>query len=217
MNSRHITLACALALTSPGALAGSFDGPFAQAGIGMASSKTNVIFTGWFDADVSDDSFNGQLAAGYSRAFGRFNLAASASYVVGNQAAGMTTQAYDDVQVDTVDLVLKQTWGLSVEPGYYFSDATLGYLKLGYGQSTGTWKFVRPLFQDSYSGDATFAGFSFGAGAKHSFTANLYGYAEVQQANFGKEEIHLTVNGHYFTDSLEPESLTAFVGIGWKF
>jgi opacity protein-like surface antigen len=206
-----------MALASSPALAGGFDGPFVQAGVGFASTKATVDFESWFNADTSHDSVNGQLAAGYSKAFGRFNLGATAYYVVGEQDAGKTTQAFDELETDTIGLKLKQTWGLTIEPGYNFTDATLGYAMFGYAQSKGSWKFDRPLFQDSFSGDMTFSGFSFGAGVAHNFTSNVYGYVEVLQTNFGKEKVMVTAGDSQYTDSYKPKSLTGFVGIGWTF
>lgn len=217
MTPRDSILVCAMALASSPAMADGFDGAYVQAGVGFASSKANVIFENWFNADTSHDSFNGQLAAGYSRAFGRFNLGASAYYVVGNQDAGKTLQSYNELETDPISLTLEQTWGLTIEPGYNFTDATLGYVKLGYAQSKGSWRFDRPLYQDGFSGDTTFDGLSFGAGVAHGFTSNLYGYVEILQTDFGKEKVHLTVAGHRFTDSYEPTTLTGFIGIGWTF
>lgn len=211
MNYKKLAIIAALSAASSGVLAGGFDGPFVQAGIGGAHSRTDIRFTGWFDANESDSTVNGQIAGGYSKSFGQFNLAGSAFYLLGDQRAGEKT-IQDSNGLHKISMKLKNTWGISIQPGYNFTPSTLGYLKFGYTQTRGDWTYVNHA-----SGESTFDGVSYGIGAKHQLAQNLYGYAEIQQTNFNRNKVHMTVDGNHYTDSFKPESLTGFVGIGYQF
>lgn len=215
MTLKKFTLMTALTTVCAVSVAGSFDGPFLQAGLGFAESRTDVNFMDWFTAKPSDNSFIGQISGGYSKSWGRFNLAGSAYYVLGDQKAGRTLQAWSPDQVDSVSMKLKNTWGISIEPGFNISESTLAYVKLGYSQTEGTWSLTRP--NDSHTGTPNFHGVSFGVGAKHKFSSNIYGFAEIQQTNFKKKNVLMTVDGLRYTDSFKPESLTYLVGLGYKF
>ena len=217
MNITKLALVTAIATISSAANSGGFDGPFVQAGVGFSNAKSEVHFTNWFNTKTRDDNLNGQIAGGYSRSFGQFNLAVSAHYIIGDQKAGKTTQQFDPSEIDNVNMKLKRQWGISIEPGFNFSESTLGYLKFGYSQAKGTWLFERPKFQDSHSGSPRFDGFSFGVGAKHKFTQNFYGFAEIQKTSFRRKDVSMTIDGNSYTDSFKPESLTGFIGVGYKF
>ncbi|MBS1187890.1 MAG: Opacity protein and related surface antigen [Burkholderiaceae bacterium] len=217
MNFRNFAITIALTAASHAALAGGFDGPFVQAGAGLAHSKTDIRFAGWFDAKPGNDDFNGVIAGGYSKSFGQFNLALSGHYILGHQNAGKTTQSYNAVDFEDVSMKLKHSWGVSFEPGINLSEKTLAYAKLGYGQTSGTWLLARHAVSDYHSGEPTFRGFSFGAGVKHKFTANLYAFGEIQQTNYRRKDVQMTVLGVTYTDSFKPETLTAFAGIGYRF
>ncbi|MEA5097574.1 MAG: outer membrane beta-barrel protein, partial [Burkholderiaceae bacterium] len=187
MDIRKIALVTVITVMSSVSIAAGFDGPFVQAGVGFAESATDVHFTNWFTAKPSDNSFAGQISAGYSKSFGRFNLAGNVYYVLGHQKAGTTIQAWEPSQVDTVNMKLQNARGVSIEPGLNINEASLVYVKLGYSQAEGTWTFTRP--NDSYSATPTFHGFSFGAGAKHKFSNHLYGFAEVQKTSFKRKNV----------------------------
>jgi len=217
MNIRNLAITIALATASHAALAGGFDGPFVQAGAGLAHSKTDIHFTGWFDAKPGNDDFNGVIAGGYSKSFGKFNLAFSGHYILGNQKAGSTTQSFNAVDVEDISMKLKRSWGVSIEPGLNLSEKTLAYAKLGYGQTKGTWQLARHAASDYHSGEQTFHGFSFGAGVKHKFMSNLYAFAELEHTSYRKKDIQMTVLGVTYTDSFKPETLMVSAGIGYRF
>jgi len=210
MNIKKVVLAVALSAASSAALAGGFDGPFAQIGIGFANAQSQLNFPGWLDVNVSDTSPVGEVAGGYSRSFGNFNLAASAYYTLGDQKAGNFTDAeyHTSVQVR-----LKNTWGISIEPGFNAGESTLVYASLGYGETRGS--FVEYDSKGTFPWDQTLHGFSFGAGVKYKFTPNIYGVAELRQTNFQSKSIGF--GGVYPEASFKPNSLNGVVGVGCKF
>jgi opacity protein-like surface antigen len=211
-----------------GATAGEFDGSYVQAGAGVASSKTDIGFTGWFRAKPGDESFAGQLAVGHSLSLGQFNLAGNIHYTVGGLKAGKTVQASPFVVGESDDWVrmrLKNSWDISMEPGFEITGSTLVYAKLGYVRTQGKWTFARPFYPDIYSGTANFKGFGFGAGIKHNFSPKLFSFVEIQQNSYSRKDVVVTVTNRNLTESwqssytnnFKPESLTGFVGVGYRF
>lgn len=194
--------AATIALSACFANAGSFDGPYVQLGIGGAHSSTKQNGTDHqlFDGTASQSSFNGQVAAGWSESVGPsgFNMAANMFYVIGNQNAGKpnghTSEPWslgalsgDYNYSGNMSSTLKNTFGISVEPGWYLEDRTLGYLKLAWlntrvhqsgsysttcTQNVGTCTVVGG--DVSETGSKSTNGFGYGLGAKHLITANTY-------------------------------------------
>lgn len=191
MKFNKLAMLAALSAASSFAFAApaAFDGPFVQAGIGYANAEVKQTPGGTTD----DDNFIGQIAGGFSQSFGLWNLAGSVYYVIGDQEAG---------RINNVDFKGQDTWGISIDPGYYFTPNTLGYVKLGYVQTTGK-------ASGGISGDETFNGYTYGLGLKYAYTPNLYGVVEIQQAEFQDK----TIGGTKF----EPNGFTAIIGVGYKF
>ena len=218
------TLVALLAASSV-ACAGGFDGPSVQLGVGLANSKYEAVFPGWFQTTPSKTGFHGLVAVGYSKAMGSFNLAGSAFYVLGDQKAGTTNQQWDSSEKDSVSLQLGKTYGVTLEPGFNLSESTLLYVKLGFARSTATWTFARTAttWADSYSGTAAFNDLTFGAGAKHRLAPALYAFAEIQKTSFKRKGVDMTVRNHTtntdatYTDYFKPASLTCFAGVGYSF
>jgi opacity protein-like surface antigen len=210
-----------LGITSSVSIAGSFDGPFMQVGIGFANAQ-NKVTTNWpdlnIDSTATESGFIGQIAGGYSQSWSQFYLAASAYYVIGDQKAGsihMSTPppptAYG---VNTYDFKNTNTWGITIDPGINLNDSTTVYLKLGYGQTSakGTehWQNETDIY------DKTYSGFSYGAGVKYRLTPNIYGMAEILQTNYDSSTFNFPdPNGGSI--SFKPSSLIGTVGVGYKF
>jgi opacity protein-like surface antigen len=214
MPYKKIALATALVATATLSMAADFDGPFVQAGIGFANAQTEVGAPTWFSGKLSDNSFIGQLAAGYSRSFGQFNLAANLYRFVGDQKGGKID--YGSAGIGTIQFKTTNTCGLSIDPGIAVKPATLVYVKLGYvaGKGRGSDAWTAGGAANSASFDESFHGYAYGAGIKHRLTANLYGMAEIQQTNYsGKTWTY----GNGYQVSVKPSSLTGIVGIGYRF
>ena len=214
MKYKKIAIIATLGFASSLAVAGSFDGPFVQGGGGFSNMQTEVNAPGWFSSKLSDSSFIGQLAAGYSHSMGSFNLAASAYYVVGDQKAGRFD--YSSSGIGSLAFKSKNAWGVSIEPGFNLSESTIAYGKIGYvdakGMASDNWTSGGLNRSSTYNG--SFHGYSYGAGLKHKFSANLYAVAEIQQVNY-QSKTWTYSNGYQV--SMKPNSLTGIIGIGYKF
>ncbi len=203
---KNLALTVTLSLAASASLAaGTFDGPFAHFGSNLANSQeelSNLVGPGatTFSAKAK---WMGQIGAGFSHAFGLFNLAASAYYVLGDQDA-MEAIFGAPYAANAVNAKLKNTRGISIEPGVYLDPSTLIYLKLGYMSTT------RTLYTSlSGSRDDSFYGRIVGLGARYAFTPVIYGIAEAQQGQLRA----LTIDGV----ETRPNSQTIFLGMGYKF
>lgn len=201
-----LTVTVTLGLAASASLAaGTFDGPFAHFGSNLANSQedaSNLVAPGTTTYSTKA-KWVGQAGVGFSHAFGLFNLAASAYYVLGDQDV-MEVSFSTPNGINTVNAKLKNTRSISIEPGIYLDQSTLIYLKLGYISAT------RTLYNSLLgSRDDSFHGNTVGLGAKYAFTPSIYGIAEAQQGQFRA----LTMDGV----GIKPNSQTIFLGTGYKF
>lgn len=136
----------------------AFDGFNFQVGIGGTQSQVNASGTedtSWSDFNPkpnpsidgisSATRLNGIASIGYSQSFDNvfrgFNLAANVFYVIGEQSGGnksSTAIVPGETQTISGSYKVKNTWGISLEPGYYISKDLLGYLKFAYVSSSAT-------------------------------------------------------------------------------
>ena len=227
---KRILIAAAISAISGTAAAGAFDGPFVQVGIGGAATESSNSYTtnGVYNTvlgnipsgSTNSGSFLGQVLGGYSQSIDQFNLAANIFYMIGNQDAGSQTYntQYMTVPVSVSNTVkLENTWGISVEPGYYVTDNTLGYLKFSWFNSTlkssPSISALGATDTGNYSSNINGAGF--GIGAKQMFTSNLYGYLEYQYVTYGSTSFNIANGGGSI--SAKPSQNYGMVGIGYKF
>lgn len=214
MKFKKTTIALCLGIASSLAMAGGFDGPFLQVGVGFAKAQTQAT-SHWpdtnIDATLTENNFVGQIGGGYAKSWGQFFLAASAYYLIGDQKAGRANLSSTQYGTNTYEFKNTNTWGISIDPGINLNDATTAYLKLGYGRTAGK---GTEIFQTvTYNYDKSYGGFSYGAGVKYRLTPNLYGMAEIQQTNYDRSNFT-------FPDgdiSFKPASLIGTVGLGYRF
>ena len=180
--------------------AASFDGPYVQIGVGMVNNATKASIadnnvTSSLSADLSKDGAIGQILGGYSHGFdNKFNLAANIFYNFGEDKSGGLSLLGNTA---TLDAKLKNVWGISFEPGYYFSENTLGYIKLGYQRGDVQLNGALPLNGDSASTQSKGVGaFLYGFGIKQLLTSNLYIGAEVSRADYSNESL----SGTYYNN-----------------
>jgi opacity protein-like surface antigen len=216
-------IAVALGCGSP-ALAEGFDGPFVQAGIGVAHARSDIDFTGWFRDKVSDSGFNGSLSAGYALDLGQLNIAVSVSHVLAGQDGGTTVQNSPfepGERNDTVAVRLHDVWTANLEPGVQVASGGLVYAKLSYSRANAHWTFSRPVYGDSFTGRMRFHGFGLGGGYKHKLGSRLYAFAEAQHTWYGKRDVPVTVttDGRTSTyiDRFGAASTLATLGLGARF
>ena len=218
---KYQLLAVLLGIAASSAFAGSFDGPFVQANIGGASTQVEGNYGSILGSKSSDaGNFLGQIQAGYSQSFDVFNLSGSAFYIVGNQNGGTNTAtlsgAGGSVSANQT-FQLKNTWGLSIEPGLYVSDNTLGYLKFSWFNSDMSYngnmtvRTPRAVTNGSASVSNIVNGAGFGVGVKHLFTDNIYGAVEYQYVQYG------SWSDSNLGTSYKPNQNYGWVGIGYKF
>jgi len=161
------------------------------------------------------------LAAGYSQSVGvkGFNLAAGLFSVMGNQNAG--DPSWNSVQNSVTQNAiaqnrLKNTFGISVEPGWNVSKDALGYLKLAwirsqfnmsgsYSQSDG--------FRSSWDYTQNINGFGYGLGGKYVFTENIYVTIDLMGVSYRSTSYGNSIGGGNVSNS----QTLGFVGIGYKF
>lgn len=159
------------------AQAAAFDGPFVQLGVGMGT-KQQRMEPGAMKIDLGNESAVGQLLAGYSHRFdnSNFNLAGDIYYNIGNSHSGM-------LQDGVLNSKLKNTYGLAIEPGYYLTEETLGYLKLGVQRG----KTELYDTQNFWNGSSSANGFVYGAGIKQLVASNIYAGIEFTHTNYGNK------------------------------
>ncbi|MEA5097505.1 MAG: outer membrane beta-barrel protein [Burkholderiaceae bacterium] len=207
MNYKKLAFVAMLSAASSTVIAGGFDGPFVQAGIGLAHTRMEMSNSNGTSNAISDDSLVGQLSGGYSKSFGQFNLAGSVFYDIGKQKAGSQNMG----TAGQLNSELKNTWGVSIEPGWNINPTTLAYAKFSYVDTdmkrSGSANGVRVGSTHSLSG------FGYGLGIKHLFTKNWYGYAEIQKVDFDDVDSSM----RHGSVSTEPKQITGFVGAGYRF
>lgn len=198
----------------------AFDGPYVQLAIGGASTQTNSNYNaiGLGNRNSSDGAFLGQVLAGYSKSIERFNLAGNVFYNIGNQSSGKNSQSgASNGYTGTVsqDFTLKNTWGVSLEPGGYITDKTLGYLKISYYNTQLNYNAGATLtgpnlnLSAGYNDSKSMNGIGYGLGMKQMFTDNIYGVVEYQYVQYD------TWNDGPI--SYKPNQNYGWVGVGYKF
>lgn len=237
---KRISLAAAIAAISGSVFAGgAFDGPFVQLGIGGVGTQNNVSYQGDTatvlnfvgvntNQTTNGGSFVGRVDAGWSHAIDKFNFAGGLFYVIGNQDSGSNSfsRTYTNGS-NTATLAGNQTfklensWGINIEPGYYITEKTLGYLKFSwFNSSVNANSNVSASYTiDGQSGSIgagtttnnTVNGAGFGLGAKQMFTDNVYGYVEYQYVQYG------STTDNNAGASYKPNQNYGMVGIGYKF
>ena len=224
----------------------SFDGVNVQLGAGLTYSHVNASGTqdnSWEGSplDLNEGSgatrFNGLVSLGYSKSIETFNIAANVFYVIGNQSGGRRsgadsyTVSIPDVYTGTLSenissaYKFKNTWGISLEPGYYFSENVLGYLKLAYVNSS-LQSTLSCNSSDGYCDNSTVSanknvnGFGYGLGAKYAFTRNVYGALDLMGVTYSS----VRTSYNWFPDneyqnaaSFKPTQFFGFISLGYRF
>ncbi|QDD12064.1 outer membrane protein [Candidatus Methylopumilus rimovensis] len=185
---------------------GRFNGVNAQFGLGFAAkSSRNDYLEEFGRVDLSDKGVLSNLSLGYSHNLnGRFNIAGNIFYAFGNNDAGQWESEYYRWKI-------KDIWGVSLEPGYYFNDNGLGYLKLGYANTSS--EDIEPSNNADYGNTG---GFLYGAGFKQFLTDNIYVGIETFQINFSKSKTVVSQDGSNTTNN-KPAVTYGGLMIGYKF
>lgn len=214
MQIQKIVALGALAALSSGAMAGGFDGPYFQMGMGVANTKVKVAdsqFSG-SDTNFSNTSAIGLIGGGYSKSFGQFNLAGSAYWNFSEYKANSNTLK-DGADTGTLRYKGSSNFGFTIEPGWNLSAAALVYAKLGYTQTQGsvTVDYNIAGLEGTTNEKHTLRGYSFGFGGKYLIAPKVFVALDVLQSNFSKKS--------YFDSSIsvDPSYRSAVLSIGGMF
>ena len=227
---KKLLIAASLAGLSSSVFAGSaFDGPYLQLGAGISNTTNdyNISYEGFsiLNPKLANNAFMGQVLAGYSKGFGsKFNVAGNIYYDLGNEDAGSTSILEWSVTLQTK---LKNVWGVTFEPGYYFTDTTLGYVKIGYQRGDisahGAILGGDLGYADVSSGSV--GALTLGVGMKQLITSNIYLGLEISNTQYGSENLQGTYNDNTGSHAIPSEYISksdiektsGIVTIGYKF
>lgn len=253
MKIKLLVAAAAIVMSGTVMAQSAFDGFNFQLGIGGVQSQvsasntqdTSLIPNPNINNITTGTSFNGMASIGYSQSFDSlfkgFNLAGNVFYVIGNQSAGNVSNTSNGVYTLDPSLSatqnlsgsykLKNTWGISVEPGYYVSKNLLGYLKFAYVSSTANASFSCYASDNacltgpntyransSYSTNKTINGVGYGFGGKYQITQNIYGALDFLYVDYSKISQDISWTGYNVSNSsFKPQQYMGFLSIGYKF
>lgn len=230
----------------------AFDGFNFQFGAGLSQNQikadgtndTTLTPNPNINKTTTGSSFNGIASIGYSKSFDNifkgFNLAANIFYVVGDQPGGSTSNTTTGVtgSFNTVTETLsgkykfQNTWGISLEPGYYFTKDFVGYLKFAYISSTLNSSFSCAASDgvcltpdggisgtSSFSTNKTINGIGYGIGGKYQITENIYGALDFLYVDYNKFNQNISwIDPTITTKSgFKPQQYMGFISIGYRF
>jgi Outer membrane protein beta-barrel domain len=189
----------------------AFDGINLQLGLGFSSLGNEAGF-GNSDLVIKTSQQNtmGSVAVGYSHGFkNKFNLASNVFYNIGSDDAGSISSTETGLGANaTISSKVQNVWGISVEPGYYLSDNSLSFIKLGWVTATAKIDTNQRVLNIGNS-----SGFMYGLGFKHMLVNNLYIGIEAYQASFSS--VSSTFNGTNI--SSKPNLTYGGLTVGYKF
>ena len=247
---KRLLLVLGITLSSLNAVAQqAFDGFNVQLGIGGTQSQNKATNTNDttltpnpnINNTTTGTSLNGIASIGYSQSFDNlfkgFNLAGNVFYVIGNQSGGSVSNTFNsrDVANNSVTETLggkyklQNTWGISLEPGYYFTKEILGYLKFAYVSSTLNTNLScaasdsgcveRGTFTSSFTTNKnkTINGIGYGIGGKYQITRDIYGALDFMYVDYSK--VNQTIAWSYESTNagFKPQQVMGFLSIGYKF
>lgn len=224
MKAKKFLIATLVGAVSTYAMADSaFDGVNAQIGIGGASigNEATVSVDGAnLNNKTSQAALLGTVAVGYSYALPqKFNLAANVFYNFGSSNAGGFNENYGDGYNTNWNSKVQNLWGISIEPGYYFADRSLGFVKLGWAMASTKQtasNFINEGGTTINTGTAN--GFLYGLGFKQLLTDNVYVGIDAYQVLFSSTST--TISDGYnsnFTFTSKPNYTFGGINVGYKF
>lgn len=194
----------------------SFSGFYVDAGIGYGAMTSTVEVAepsiGSTSLDIGKSNFLGSLAGGWTwNPGGGFVLGIGAFANLGGSDAAELTST-DSTGTYTIGLKQKESYGITIEPGFEVHPGTVVYAKLTAAQA----KLEATVSETGFgsaSQSETFTGYGFGAGVKHLINKNLFVFAEWQQIQYQSKS--WTDVGATLT--VKPTSTLGLIGVGWQF
>lgn len=204
-----------------GAMAQSaFEGFFGQIGIGYESMNpgfTNGTLIGgeavgesYNISSSNTNSFAGNVAIGaYFGVTQSFLLGIGAEYSPiesSKENFTFSIPSYGYVEEGST-YKKKNSYNIFLSPAYVIDKDKLAYAKIGY-----TGLSAETTASDGVKDTFNFTGYSLGLGYKQIISGGLYGFGEVNYADYGSKSI-----GNEISGSAKPKTMNALVGLGYKF
>jgi outer membrane immunogenic protein len=219
---RKISLACLCSLVSTSSLVNA--APYVGAGIGPEfgdfGQENHVSSPGAFDVEnkvhLSGLGVLGSLFAGYDWNFGKFNFAGEVNADINSIEAQTSNAEYIHHTFTDSNYKITPTFGISFLPGYFFSDNTLVYARLGYSNT-----YFQLTTSDASLTDASehVNGFRFGVGLKKALFNNISIRMEYSQVRYQSISFGTVDNVSRVTDasSIRPQTGQVEFGLIYNF
>jgi opacity protein-like surface antigen len=238
MTNKTTKICCTLALLASVAAtpafsqAKNFAGPSLAINGSLNGSSSNIKTTdnydsySYFEAAKFGDVntvFGADLNYGFIIT-NNFVLGVGATYDFGKTKAGEDISGEDDIETDGIKASIKDRKSVYVQPTYLLSSSTGLFAKIGYNEAK-----YNLEGSDYYLGDIgtlteKLKGWGYGFGIKTFINDNLFIQAEVQQINYGRENLYNedligdgdAIVGNYSVD-VKPKINSGTISIGYKF
>ena len=210
--------------------AAAFDGLSIHLGLGGSHSKTvlrgdnrlaNNTVISLNGSSSSANSFNGIAAVSYSKnlkALRSLNIAAKFFYIVAGQAAGSGADTNNNgrfILNRSYRSSLQNTFGISIEPGWNFSNSTLVYLDLAWVHSTYNIpnSYTVDAIRENFLLQAGINGLGYGVGVKQLLTKHIFAAFEFLGIYYPTQKIGSSTVPN--TLSADADQFTYFVSLGY--
>jgi opacity protein-like surface antigen len=213
---KQLLLAAATTVLAGSAMAQSaFEGFYGQIGVGYESvspsfsggtvAATPTTRTPYSISSDNSNGFTGNVGLGYNFALSKgFLLGIGAEYApLESSSAKYTLRVPAVAYTENGNVKKTNSYNIFLAPGFVIDKDKLVYVKVGY---TG-------MSLKSASDTTNFTGMSAGLGYKQMISGSLYGFAEVNYAKYGDQNI----GGTGVTGTFNASATNALVGVGYKF
>ncbi|STX51092.1 Opacity protein and related surface antigens [Legionella busanensis] len=148
-------------------------------------TRTTIYATDNFDV-IDKNRFAGvgvfgSIFGGYGRAFDRFYLAAEGNANISSLEYKLTNDEYLRGNFSKTTFTIKRSFGVSLLPGYFLSENTLFYGRVGY--ANGRLK-IRESDPSINSSKNDLDGIRFGLGVRHAFAPHWIGMMDYSQTHY---------------------------------
>jgi opacity protein-like surface antigen len=151
-----------------------------------------------------------------------FVLGVGATYDFGKTKAGEEIYGEDDIETGGIKASIKDRKSVYVQPTYLLSSSTGLFAKIGYNEAK--YNLEGGYYGDTGTLTEKLKGWGYGFGIKTFINDNLFIQAEVQQINYGRENLYNEdlinefdeVTGNYSVD-VKPKINSGTISIGYKF
>ena len=215
MKKKLLFVAATTVLAGSAMAQSAFEGFYGQIGVGYESvspsysggtvAVTPTTRTAYTASADNANGFTGNVGLGYNFALSKgFLLGIGAEYAPLESSSANYTLRVPSVNASAVGKYKKSnSYNVFLAPGIVIDKDKLVYVKVGYtGMSV-------KADADTYN----YTGMSAGLGYKQMISGSLYGFAEVNYAKYGDQNI----GGTGVTGNFNASATNALVGVGYKF